>query len=104
MKLAVCMNQPVPIDLPKSADFTESTMPILEVSVDAYNQYLIDGQVHEIEVVKEIILRHLSSSDYLENKLKIRGDKKAYYEKIFELIAFCKTENIAPVLVYQQAE
>ncbi len=92
----------LPVDLPSGKKApTSKADPVVEVGIDAQNQYFLDNAKTKFYSFDELvpILEAKIAEQPIPN-LKISGDKNASYETIFNIIAVSKQKGWKPVLSY----
>lgn len=91
----------LPVDLP-SGKGGSGDDPLVEVAVNANDEYFIDANQTAYYTIDEIVpILEAKIAEQSTPGLKISGDKKASYEAIFNLIAVAKEKNWKPVLSYK---
>jgi biopolymer transport protein ExbD len=93
----------LPVDLPSGkATSTSQQDAVVEVGIDADNQYFIDKAKTRIYTFEELVpVLEARIKEQPNKNLKISGDKNASYETIFRIIAVSKQRDWKPVLSYQ---
>lgn len=92
----------LPVDLPSGKNTsTSQTDAIVEVGIDAEDQYFLDSEKSKFYEFDELVETLEEKIKLQSNQnLKISGDKSASYEAIFKIIAISKQRGWKPVLSY----
>lgn len=92
----------LPVDLPTGKGSGSQSDPVVEVAVNASDEYFIDANETAYYTIEEVIpILEAKIAEQSTPGLKISGDKKASYEAIFNLIAVAKQKDWKPVLSYK---
>ncbi|MFD1552487.1 hypothetical protein DNU06_10350 [Putridiphycobacter roseus] len=92
----------LPVDLPSGKKTsTSQTDAVVEVGIDADNQYFLDNAKSKYYTFEELVpVLEAKIAEQPNKNLKISGDKNASYETIFNIIAVSKQKGWKPVLSY----
>ncbi len=96
------ISQPVSIDLPPLVDQHQSNAVILPITITADNEYVLENQTYEFDELQTELLDRIDTTK--TTKLKISADKESYTVYVFQLIDFCKNNDLSPILVYEDEE